>query len=106
MQLVRGILALAALWTYRLARAGVALWGLATWLGWAGGIALLLLAAALRMHWLVRAAAFAALLLLWHWPWWAALPLTLPRLLLWLPGLINTALARLRHPRSVWAAPS
>jgi hypothetical protein len=32
----------------------------------------------------------------------AALLLAAPRILLMLPGLISTALARLRHPRPVW----
>jgi hypothetical protein len=102
MPLVRGILALAALWAYRLARAIVAFLGLASWLGSAWALAILVLAVAFRLHWVLRAAAFLALLLLWHWPWWVALPLAMPRAVLMLPGLISTAVARRRHPRPVW----
>jgi hypothetical protein len=102
MPLARGILALAALWAYRLARAVVAFLGLSVWLGGAGALAILVLAAAFRWHWVLRVAAFLALLLLWHWPWWAALPVSVPRALLVLPGLVSTAVARRRHPRPVW----
>lgn len=39
---------------------------------------------------------------LWSLPWIVALLLAAPRIPLMLPGLIATALARLRHPRPVW----
>ena len=104
MQLARGILALAALWAYRLARAVVAFLGFSLWLGVGWAVAILLLAAAFRWHWVLRVSACLALLLLWHWPWWVALPVSMPRALLMLPGLINTAAARVRHPRPVWPA--
>lgn len=104
MQLAGGLFALAALWAFRLARAAVALMGLAAWLGDLWAALIIALAAAARLHWVLRVAAFLTLLLLWRWPWWAALLLAVPRLLLVLPGLINTALARVRHPRPHWPA--
>ncbi len=105
MQWTTGILALALLWSFRLARAAVALVGLAAWLGDAWAVLIVALAAAARLHWVLRLAAFLTLLLLWRWPWWAALLLAVPRLLLVLPGLINTAVARVRHPRPRWQGP-
>jgi len=106
MQIARGILVLAALWTFRLARAVAAFLGLSAWLGAAWALAILMFVVALRLHWVLRAAAGLTLLLLWHWPWWAALLIAAPRALLVLPGLITTALARLRHPRPRWPAPA
>jgi hypothetical protein len=50
----------------------------------------------------VRLGVFLAALRLWSLPWYAALLLAAPRLLLLLPGLIATAVARLRHPPPVW----
>ncbi|HTW75020.1 MAG TPA: hypothetical protein VMD56_08910 [Steroidobacteraceae bacterium] len=105
MRLTSGLLALALLWAYRLARAAVALVGLAAWLGDGWAALIVALAAAARLHWVLRVAAGLTLLLLWRWPWWVALPLAVPRLPLVLPGLINTGLARVRHPRPRWPAP-
>jgi hypothetical protein len=105
MQLARGILVLAALWAYRLARAVVALLGLSLWLGAGWAVAIGVLVAAGRLHWVIRVAAGLTLLLAWHWPWWAAFPLAAPRVLLLLPGLIHLIHARLRHPRPLWPAP-
>src|ERR1700683_4199590 len=50
----------------------------------------------------IRIGAFLALVGLWRWPWIAALIFAAPRLLLLLPGLWSTAVARLRHPRPLW----
>ena len=104
MQLAWGSLALAVLWSFRLARAAVALVGLAAWLGDPWALLIIGLAAAARLHWVLRVAAFLTLALLWRWPWWLALLLTVPRLLLVLPGLVNAVVARLRHPRPRWPA--
>lgn len=97
---------MAVLWAFRLTRAVVALVGLAAWLGDAWAVLIVVLAAAARLHWVLRVAALLTLLLLWRWPWWAALLLAAPRLVLLLPGLINMAFARLRHPRPSWPAPA
>lgn len=104
MQLAWGFLAVAVLWALRVSRAAVAFVGMAACLGVPWALLIVALAAAARLHWVIRVAAFLTLLLLWRWPWWAALLLAAPRLLLVLPGLINTALARLRHPRPRWPA--
>lgn len=50
----------------------------------------------------IRLGVFLAALQLWSLPWYAALLLAAPRVLLLGPGLISTALARLRHPPPVW----
>ena len=50
----------------------------------------------------IRLGAFLALVSLWRWPWFAALIFAAPRLLLLLPGLWSTGMARLRHPRPLW----
>jgi hypothetical protein len=67
---------------------------------WAvAGLAALIL---LRFTLPVRIGVVLAAVYLWSLPWIAALLLAAPRILLMLPGLISTALARLRHPRPVW----
>ena len=106
MNAARGIAALLLLWVYRLARAGVALLALAQLLGYGWATPLWLLLVAARLTWALRLAAFAGLIGLAHWPWWAALIGSMPRLLLVLPGLVRTALARVRHPRPLWPAPT
>ena len=50
----------------------------------------------------LRIGVVLAAVYLWALPWLAALLLAAPRVPLMLPGLISTALARLRHPRPVW----
>jgi hypothetical protein len=106
MNIARGIAVWLGLVAYRLGRCWLALLGLAALVGNAWAAALIVLAAATACHWLLRAAAFFALLRLWHWPWPLALVAAAPRLLLVLPGLITTLLARMRHPRPLWAAPA
>lgn len=68
--------------------------------GLLGAAALLLL----RFTVPVRIGVFLAAFYLWSLPWYAALILAAPRLILMLPALISTGLARLRHPRPVWRA--
>jgi hypothetical protein len=106
MRLVLGLVVLACLWAYRLGRAVVAGLGLAAWLGTGWAVTIAVLSVALRLHWVLRVAAFLTLLLVWHWPWWVALPLAAPRLFLLLPGWIQTLTARRRHPRPLWPAPA
>jgi len=50
----------------------------------------------------IRIGAFLAAMSLWRWPWYAALILAAPRVLLVLPGLVSTFLAERRHPRPIW----
>ncbi len=87
---------------YRLGRFVLAVQALAhfTGVGWA--ILAGLLAAVLRLTWLLQAAAFWGAWQLWHWPWPLALIGAMPRAFLMLPGLLLTLKARLRHPRPVW----
>jgi hypothetical protein len=63
------------------------------------GVASVLL---LRFTLPIRIGVFLAAFYLWSLPWYVALILAAPRLLLMLPGLISTGLARMRHPRPVW----
>jgi hypothetical protein len=56
----------------------------------------------LRLTILVRIGVLLAAAYLWALPWVVALLLAAPRIPLMLPGLISTALGRLRHPRPVW----
>ncbi len=98
-----GPIVLLLLWAYRLARCVLAGLGLAAVLGDLAAALLVLACAALALNWPLRLLAALALWRQWHWPWWAALLAAAPRLLLVLPGLVTTALARLRHPRPRWA---
>jgi hypothetical protein len=94
--------ALAALAVFRLGRVVLGTIGLWQLLGpaWAvAGLALLIL---LRLTILIRIGVVLAAAYLWALPWIVALLLSAPRVPLMLPGLISTALARLRHPRPVW----
>jgi hypothetical protein len=94
--------ALTALAVFRLGRVVLGTIGLWQLLGpvWAvAGLAALIL---LRFTLPVRIGVVLAAVYLWSLPWMAALLLAAPRILLMLPGLISTALARLRHPRPVW----
>lgn len=94
--------ALTALAVFRLGRVVLGTIGLWQLLGpvWAvAGLAALIL---LRFTLPVRIGVVLAAVYLWSLPWIAALLLAAPRILLMLPGLISTALARLRHPRPVW----
>jgi hypothetical protein len=94
--------ALTALAVFRLGRAAFGIFGLWQVLGpfWAvAGLAALVV---LRFTIPVRIGVVLAAVYLWAVPWTAALLLAAPRIPLMLPGLISTALARLRHPRPVW----
>jgi len=102
----KGIAVWLALAAYRLGRAVVALLGLAALVGDTWAALLLVLMAAAGCNALLQVVAFAALLRLWHWPWPLAAVAVAPRLLLVLPGLITTRLARWRHPRPLWTAPA
>jgi hypothetical protein len=94
----------AALAALTLLRLWVGVLGLAQLigLGWAIGLALMLLLAG----WLpaLQIAVFFGALLAWHWPVLLALLLAAPRLILVLPGLISTLLAGRRHPRARWSS--
>jgi hypothetical protein len=92
----------AALAVFRLGRVVLGTIGLWQLLGpaWAvTGLAALIL---LRLTILVRIGVLLAAAYLWALPWVVALLLAAPRIPLMLPGLISTALGRLRHPRPVW----
>jgi len=54
----------------------------------------------------IRVGAILGLIGLWGWPWYAALLFAAPRLLLLLPGLISSAIAKRRHPRPLWPSPT
>lgn len=104
--LLRGFAVLLLLWVYRLGRCVLAWLLLTRVLGTAAATVLIALMAVLRLSWVVRLTAAAALLLVWHWPWWAALLACAPRLLLMLPGVLTSTLARWRHPRPLWNPPA
>ncbi len=94
--------ALAALAVFRLGRVVLGTIGLWQLMGptWAvAGLASLIL---LRLTILVRIGVVLAAADIWALPWIVALLLAAPRIPLMLPGLVSTALARLRHPRPVW----
>jgi hypothetical protein len=98
------VAAVAALALFRLGRFALGVWGLAVELGPLWALAAALLAVGWRAWLPLRIGVFLGAMALWHWPWFAALALAAPRLLLMLPGLIASALARLRHPRARWPA--
>jgi hypothetical protein len=95
----------AAIAAFRAARLAIALYGLGHAIGvpWAVIAAIALFALRLRLP--IRIGAFLTTVLLWRWPWIAALALAAPRLFLVLPGLVATALARLRYRRARWPQP-
>jgi hypothetical protein len=99
----RGYLALLLLALYPLARCALAVLALAQWIGVAGALALVLVLAAGRATVLIQLAACIALVRVAHWPAWVAVIAVAPRLVLILPGLINTWLASRRHPRPPWS---
>ena len=94
--------ALTALALFRLGRAAIGIMGLWKLLGPAWAVAGLAALVLLRVTIPVRIGVVLAAVYLWAMPWTAALLLAVPRVPLMLPGLISTALARLRHPRPVW----
>jgi hypothetical protein len=94
--------ALAALAVFRLGRAVLGIFGLWQVLGPAWAAAGLAALVVLRFTIPVRVGVVLAAVYLWAVPWLAALLLAAPRIPLMLPGLLSTALARLRHPRPVW----
>ncbi|HLK71324.1 MAG TPA: hypothetical protein VKT19_05170 [Steroidobacteraceae bacterium] len=99
MPALRGLTVLTLLWLYRLARPVVAGLGLAAVISPLPAAIVVLLCAAFDWQWVLRVLAALALWRHWHWPLWAAILAGMPRLVLLLPGLITTAVARLRHPR-------
>jgi hypothetical protein len=100
----RGYIALLLLVLYRLARYALAGLALAQWIGTAWALLVMLLVAAVRWTVLIQLGACIALVRIAHWPLFAAVLAVAPRLLLVLPGLINTWLASMRHPRPRWSA--
>jgi hypothetical protein len=102
MQPLIAMAALTALAAFRVARLVAGTIGLEHEFGitWAviGAASLMLFRFALP----IRIGAFLAAVSLWRWPWLAALIFAAPRVLLVLPGLWSTAMARLRHPRPLW----
>jgi len=102
MKPVIAIIAVAALIAIRVARLVIGTIGLHYELGIAcaiiGAASLLLF----RFTWFIRIGAFMALISLWRWPWFAALVFAAPRLVLMIPGVVSTALAKRRHPRPLW----
>jgi hypothetical protein len=102
MKPVLAIVAVAALYAIRMARLVIGIIGLHHEFGMACailGAACLLL---FRFSWFIRLGAFLALVGLWRWPWFAALTFAAPRVLLMIPGLLSTAVAKWRHPRPLW----
>jgi hypothetical protein len=102
MKSVLAIIAVAALYAIRLARLVIGIIGLHHEFGIACailGAACLLL---FRFTWFIRLGAFLALVGLWRWPWFVALMFAAPRVVLMIPGLLSTAVAKRRHPRPLW----
>ncbi len=95
---------LAALALFLLLRVWLGVLGLDLVLG--QGAAVLMVALLLACGWLrpLQLAAFVGAWMVWHWPLAAALIVAAPRLVLVLPGLISTLLARWRHPRPRWSS--
>jgi hypothetical protein len=87
---------------FRLGQVALGTLGLWQILGPVWAVAALALLILMRFTIPVRIGVFLAAVYLWHLPWIAGLLLAAPRLPLMLPGLIATALARVRHPRPVW----
>jgi hypothetical protein len=99
----RAFLVAALLLIYRLGRCVVAGFGVAHWIGTGWAVLVVLIVAAAGWTVLLQLAAVLALVLLWHWPPWAAILCAAPRLLLILPGLFTTWRATWRHPRARWS---
>jgi hypothetical protein len=89
---------------FRLGRLVLGLWGLWAVLGVFWALAAAVIAVGFRLWLPLRIGVFLGAVALWHWPWFAALALAAPRLLLALPGLVAYGLARLRYPRPRWPA--
>jgi hypothetical protein len=51
----------------------------------------------------LQLAALIGAIWIWHWPVPVALMLSVPRVVLLLPGIISTFLASRRHPRLRWS---
>jgi hypothetical protein len=103
MRVLVRIVGLAALAAFTLLRVWLAVLGVAELIGiaWAVVVTLALLLAGLKLP--VRIAVFFGALAVWHWPALLALIIAAPRLVLMVPGLISTFLARRRHPRPRWS---
>lgn len=103
--MVRALMATAALTAlalFRLGRAAFGIMGLWKVLGPAWAVAGLAALVLLRFTLPVRIGVVLAAVYAWYLPWTAALLLAAPQVPLMLPGLIATALARLRHRRPDW----
>jgi len=102
MKPVIAIIAMAALVAIRLARLAIGTIGLDYELGMVCAIIGAASLVLFRFTWFIRIGAFMALISLWHWPWFAALLFAAPRVVLMIPGLLATVLAKWRHPRPLW----
>jgi hypothetical protein len=102
MKPVIAVIAVAALIAIRVTRVVIGTIGLQHELGIAcaiiGAAAVLLFG----FTWFIRIGAFMALVSLWRWPWFAALLFAAPRVVLMIPGLVSTVVAKWRHPRPLW----
>ncbi len=102
MAVIKRSMGLGALGLFLLVRVWLGMLGLEQILG--QGWAVLIVALLLACGWLppLQIAAFFGAWTVWHWPAAAAAMIAAPRLVLVLPGLISTLLARWRHPRPRW----
>lgn len=102
MAVIKRSVGLVALTLVLLVRVWFGIAGLAQILG--QGWAVLSVALLLACGWLLplQIAAFFGAWAVWHWPAPAAVIVAAPRLVLVLPGLVSTLLARWRHPRPRW----
>ena len=102
MKPVIAIIAVAALIAIRVTRVVIGTIGLQHELGIACAIIGLAAVLLFGFTWFIRVGAFMALVSLWRWPWFAALLFAAPRVVLMIPGLLSTAVAKWRHPRPLW----
>jgi len=94
--------ALTALAVFRAGRVVLGVFGLWQLLGPVCAVAGLAALVLLRFTIPIRIGVVLAAAYLWELPWIVALLLAAPRIPLMLPGLISTALARVRHRRPIW----
>lgn len=101
-RLTLSVLLCVALLAWRTARALVVVLALIPLLGFIAAFAVVALLLLLDARWLLRLAAAAAAVSVWHWPVMLALLFAMPRLFLMAPGAVTQWLALKRHPRPRW----
>ena len=96
------LICVAGLSALRVGRLAIACYGFGHEFGTLWAVIAAIAVLALRFNLAIRVGAFLTMVVLWRWPWIAALALAAPRLFLVLPGLVAAALAHLRHPQPRW----